>query len=173
MTQVKAQHGLVLLTLLASFLPFPPPPPNHWVPTTLTSKLFPKHAKPPSTSGPLHFLCPQPECFSPDAQVWLSLFLFLITEMPTFTFYFWLHPMVCEVLVPWPGIKPRPPALGVQSLSDWTTREVPWLSYLIHISVQMSLPWRGIPHHSTLTAPSCTSITPPPTQPIPSHILFH
>ena len=28
-------------------------------------------------------------------------------------------------LVPWPGIEPRPPALGAQSLSHWTTREVP------------------------------------------------
>ena len=28
-------------------------------------------------------------------------------------------------LVPQPGIEPKPPALGVQSLSHWTTREVP------------------------------------------------
>ena len=28
-------------------------------------------------------------------------------------------------LVPWPGIKPRPPALGVWNLNHWTTREVP------------------------------------------------
>ena len=28
-------------------------------------------------------------------------------------------------LVPGPGIEPRPPALGVQSLSRWTPREVP------------------------------------------------
>ena len=28
-------------------------------------------------------------------------------------------------LVPWPGIKPRPPALGARSLSHWTIREVP------------------------------------------------
>ena len=28
-------------------------------------------------------------------------------------------------LVPWPGIKPGPPALGAQSLNFWTTREVP------------------------------------------------
>ena len=28
-------------------------------------------------------------------------------------------------LVPWPGIEPRPPALGVWSLSHWTTRKVP------------------------------------------------
>ena len=27
-------------------------------------------------------------------------------------------------LAPWPGIKPKPPALGVQSLSHWTSREV-------------------------------------------------
>ena len=28
-------------------------------------------------------------------------------------------------LVPWPGIKPGPPALGGRSLNCWTTREVP------------------------------------------------
>ena len=28
-------------------------------------------------------------------------------------------------LAPWPGIEPGPPALGAQSLSHWTTREVP------------------------------------------------
>ena len=27
-------------------------------------------------------------------------------------------------LVPWPGIKPGPPALGAQNLSHWTTKEV-------------------------------------------------
>ena len=29
-------------------------------------------------------------------------------------------------LVPWSGIKPAPPTLGLQSLSHWTTTEVPW-----------------------------------------------
>ena len=28
-------------------------------------------------------------------------------------------------LVPWPGIEPEPPALGLWSLSHWTNREVP------------------------------------------------
>ena len=28
-------------------------------------------------------------------------------------------------LVPQPGIEPWPPALGVQSLTHWTTKEVP------------------------------------------------
>ena len=33
----------------------------------------------------------------------------------------------CSVwdLVPWPGIKTGPPALGAHSLSQWTTREIP------------------------------------------------
>ena len=33
-------------------------------------------------------------------------------------------------LVPPPGIEPRPPALGAQSLTHWTTREVPKISIL-------------------------------------------
>ena len=32
-------------------------------------------------------------------------------------------------LVPWPGVKPRPPSLGAQGLSHWTTREVPILLF--------------------------------------------
>ena len=31
-------------------------------------------------------------------------------------------------LVPWPGIEPGPPALEVQNLSHWTTKEVPRVS---------------------------------------------
>ena len=32
-------------------------------------------------------------------------------------------------LVPPPGIKPRPPALGAPSLSPWNTRDVPMLAF--------------------------------------------
>ena len=45
-------------------------------------------------------------------------------------------------LVPWPGIKPRAPALGAQSLSHWTTREVPHVLYFVntsHFSFEPSL----------------------------------
>ena len=34
-------------------------------------------------------------------------------------------------LVPWPGIEPRLPTLGMRSLSHWTTREVPELGGLV------------------------------------------
>ena len=74
-------------------------------------------------------------------------------------------------LAPWPGIKPCPPALGVQSLSHWTTREVPellpvssclcclhqpgwWLSLLLNCKgfICVSVPWqlfeaRNMSHH--------------------------
>ena len=46
--------------------------------------------------------------------------------------------------VPWPGVKPRLPALGMWSLSHWTTREVPRMGVftvlLWYVSVT-SLPW--------------------------------
>ena len=32
-------------------------------------------------------------------------------------------------LVPWPGSKPKLPALGTWSLSHWTTREVPYICW--------------------------------------------
>ena len=35
-------------------------------------------------------------------------------------------------LVPWPGIEPKPPALGAQSLTHWTTREVPKKGFSKH-----------------------------------------
>ena len=46
-------------------------------------------------------------------------------------------------IVPWPGIKPGPPALGAQSLNHWTTREVPvllLLSFIFHLF------WTQFPH---------------------------
>ena len=40
-------------------------------------------------------------------------------------FFFWPHHTACRILVPQPGIEPVPPALEMQSLNHWTTREVP------------------------------------------------
>ena len=39
-------------------------------------------------------------------------------------------------LVPWPGIKPEPPALGAQNLSHWTMREVFFLNLGIYSEVR-------------------------------------
>ena len=80
---------------------------------------------------------------------------------------------VCETLscdmwdlVPWSGIEPGPPAWGTQSLSYWTTREVPpssdtasvvllaatwtpWLEYLVT--------GRSLPHKPLISDPSISS----------------
>ena len=55
-------------------------------------------------------------------------------------FLIWLHQVLvaaCKIsscgmqdLVPWPGIEPRPPALGAWSLSHWTTGKVSgWIAF--------------------------------------------
>ena len=47
-------------------------------------------------------------------------------------FYFHLKKINCSMqdLVPWPGIKPWPPAVGVQSVKCWSTQEVPLEGYI-------------------------------------------
>ena len=37
---------------------------------------------------------------------------------------FWPHCAACGILVPQTDFKPVPPALAVQSINHWTTREV-------------------------------------------------
>ena len=48
---------------------------------------------------------------------------------------------LCDILVPRPGIEPLPPALGVQSLNYWTTREVPVPSAFIATFIYFWLCW--------------------------------
>ena len=42
-----------------------------------------------------------------------------------FVFFFWPRHMACEILVPKPGIEPRPPAVKVPSPNYCTAREFP------------------------------------------------
>ena len=44
----------------------------------------------------------------------------------------WSLSCIMWALVPWPGIEPRPPALGTQRLSCWAPREVPSSCHLYH-----------------------------------------
>ena len=50
------------------------------------------------------------------------IFLFIYLAVPGLSYGMW-------DLVPWPGIKPRPYALGAWSLSHWTSKEVPVILY--------------------------------------------
>ena len=57
--------------------------------------------------------------------------IYLVVAHRIFSCCMWTLTCGMWYLVPWPGIKPRPPALVVQSLSCWTTREVSMiLSYI-------------------------------------------
>ena len=62
-------------------------------------------------------------------------FFFPFSGLPFYSWYFVCLFLVGDMLglscnmqdlVPWPGIKPRPPALGAWSLNHWAPREVPW-----------------------------------------------
>ena len=57
---------------------------------------------------------------------WVTFYPLQITQ---FRFAFllmgiWPRQAACGILVPRPGIEPTPPALAVQTLNHWTTREV-------------------------------------------------
>ena len=43
----------------------------------------------------------------------------------TFFFFFWPHHAACGILVPRPGIEPRPPTVEAWSPNHWTARELP------------------------------------------------
>ena len=71
-----------------------------------------------------------------DVCLFLLLFLHLLFKKYWFIYLTALG-LTCGVWDPvlWPGVKPGPSALGVQSLSHWTTREVHTLAFkdLIHL----------------------------------------
>ena len=76
-------------------------------------------------------------CLSPNLEhdqilfPWTFLpYTFSSTSFKKYFIYLAVSGLSCGMrdLVPWPGIKPGPPALGAQSLRHWTTREVPFSS---------------------------------------------
>ena len=57
-------------------------------------------------------------------------------------FFFWPYHTAGGILVPQPGIQTAPPALEVQSLNPWTTREV--LILLLDLNTNMFPSWKFI-----------------------------
>ena len=66
-----------------------------------------------------------------------------------FIYLFWPHLAACRILVSQPGIEFMRPALGVQSLNHWTSREITWWTNInrdikSHLQIQRyedSNPW--------------------------------
>ena len=66
-----------------------------------------------------HWLSHSLSLFKSISHIVFNLFLFFLIFKK-----FWLYHATCKILAPQPGIKPMLPALEVQSLNQWTSREV-------------------------------------------------
>ena len=68
---------------------------------------------------------PSREGSAMQLQCWFELLEIRLMRQPDVQVLSW-PAMNCSMwgVVPWPGIEPRPPALGGWSLSHWTTREI-------------------------------------------------
>ena len=58
-------------------------------------------------------------------------------------FFFLPHHVTCGILVPGPGFKPVPLALGAQNLNHWTSREV------LHLGSFKKYWWLGLDHRDS------------------------
>ena len=76
---------------------------------------------------------------------WASQIHFFSQIRKAFFFFLQCH-LACGILVPWPGIKPTPPALEAQSLNHWTNREVPIIIFLKYALSLFAPSWTLIIH---------------------------
>ena len=70
------------------------------------------------------FFSQGPECYS--FEMFFGFVMFFV-----FCVFFWLHHLACEILFPWPGIKPIPLAVKAWSPNHWTGREFPLWNVII------------------------------------------
>ena len=89
---------------------------------SLTLVLWPLKSFSSSFPSRLLFMLQNPAQITPSQKPSNFFSFYLFSEC------IWLCQVLVAaygILVPWPGIEPRTPALGAWSLSHWTTREVP------------------------------------------------
>ena len=70
------------------------------------------------------FLCMMWGCVLFFKKIFIWLHRVLVSACKIFSCCMWTLSCGMWDLVPWPGIKSGPTALGVQSLNHWTTREI-------------------------------------------------
>ena len=75
-------------------------------------------------------------------QTWKLPHSFSVVRSLSNVYLFGCIGLSCSMwrLAPWPGIKPKRPALGARRLSHRTTKEVPLLFSVCHFSTSSSLP---------------------------------
>ena len=82
-------------------------------------------------------------CDSFENYLFIWLHLVLVATWSIFSCSVWILSHGMWDLVPWPGIEPGSPALGVWSLSHWITREVPACDNL-NIRWLSKYPWQKL-----------------------------
>ena len=75
----------------------------------------------------------------PSSLCCSSEIAFLYLSSLCFPFFFWLLCAACRILVPQPGIEPRPTAVKALSPNYWTTREFPPSTFLNSFPFQQFL----------------------------------
>ena len=97
-------------------------------------------------------------CVYIEIDIWLARFrlqrtvtVLFVVAWWTFSWDMWALSYDMWGLVPWPGIEPRPPSLGVWSLSYWTTREIPVLAVF---EIPLSPVWGGSILENRVISPS-------------------
>ena len=62
-------------------------------------------------------------------------------------------------LVPWPGVQPRPPALGARTVGHWTSREAPCpLLFIFYCYLTLST-LSLLNHYGSLLSHSCSPVS--------------
>ena len=84
------------------------------------------------------------------------------TVMPLYTYIWlcWVLAVACRIfrcgmwdLVPWPGLDFGPLALGIQSLSQWITRDVPSSAFYLVLWLEENLTWSRLQNDHCLYGP--------------------
>ena len=91
--------------------------------------------------GQYRHVCSGKICLWQCWKLFIWLHLVLVATWSIFSCGIWILSHGMWDLVPWPGIEPGSPALGVWSLSHWITREVPACDNL-NIGWLRKYPWQ-------------------------------
>ena len=90
------------------------------------------------------------QCFHRQVQGSEQVFSVTAIAIYLYNFIFCLHWAAFGILVPWPGIRPVPPAVEARILNQWTTREVPKLEFLTLSLRNTSWPFYVLYKHSLI-----------------------
>ena len=96
-----------------------------------------------------------------NIHFYLFIWLHWVLVVARRTFGCSMQTLRCSLwdLAPWPEIKPRPLALGAQSLSHWTTKEVPRTHLYCPLIPLLHKTWRAFLQNASCFITTCQNPT--------------